>query len=111
MRLQTLIMPWAVPVAIAWQSGAVAQARKSGKFKSLREFLYPRPHTVNITGRGKFLSIKGVATVSLLITTEDIDLHVAISQSHLLRDALIDRFTAAGIPGASLNAARCSNEL
>ena len=57
------------------------------------------------------MSIKGVATLSLLITTEDIDLHVAISQSHLLRDALIDSFTAAGIAGVSLNAARCSNDL
>ena len=104
-------MPWTIPVAIAWQCGTVAQARKSRNLRRLREFQYPRPHTVKITGRGKFLSIKGVATVSLLITTEDIDLHVAISQSHLLRDALIGRFPAAGIPGASLNAARCSNEL
>ena len=104
-------MPWAIPVAIAWQSGTIAQARKSGKLKGLREFLYPRPHTVNITGQGKFLSLKGVATMSLLITTEDIDLHVASSQSHLLCDALIDRFTAAGIPGASLNDERCSKDL
>ena len=53
---------------------------------------------------------KGVATVGLLITTEDIDLHVAMSHIQLLRDALIDRFTAAGIPGASINAARCSSD-
>ena len=53
---------------------------------------------------------KGVATVGLLITAEDIDLHVPISQNQLLRDALIYRFTAAGIPGASINAARCSSD-
>ena len=57
-----------------------------------------------------FTTIKGVATVGLLITAEDIDLHVAISQNQLLRDALIYRFTAAGIPGASINAARCSSD-
>ena len=51
-----------------------------------------------------------MATVGLLITTEDIDLHVAMSHIQLLRGALIDRFTAAGIPGASINAARCSSD-
>ena len=33
-----------------------------------------------------------------------------MSHIQLLRDALIDRFTAAGIPGASINAARCSSD-
>jgi hypothetical protein len=57
------------------------------------------------------MPIKGVATVGLLITTEDRDLHVTMSQKKLLlRDALIDGFTAAGNPGASLNAARCSSD-
>ena len=69
-------------------------------------------HILSISrGKANFMAIKGVATVGLLITTEDIDPHVAISQNQLLRDALIDRFTAAGIPGALLNAARCSNDL
>ena len=55
------------------------------------------------------MTYKDVATVSLLITTEDRDLHVAMSQNQSLRDTLIDRFTAAGIPGASINAARFSS--
>ena len=33
-----------------------------------------------------------------------------MSQIQLLRDALIDGFTAAGVPGASLNASRCSSD-
>ena len=57
------------------------------------------------------MPIIGVATVCLLITTQDIGLLVAMSQNQLLRDALIARFTAARIPGASLNAARYSNDL
>ena len=51
-------MLWAIPVAIAWQTGAVAQAQLSGRSKSVREFLYPRPHTVNITGQRKFYDYK-----------------------------------------------------
>ena len=53
---------------------------------------------------------KGVATIGLLITTEDRDLHIAMRQSQWLRDALNDGFTAAGIPSASLTAARCSSD-
>ena len=45
----------------------------------------------------------GVATVALLIATADRDPHVAMSQNQLLRDALIDGFTAVGIPGTSIN--------
>ena len=33
-----------------------------------------------------------------------------MSQNQLLRDALIDGFTAVGIPGASINAARCPSD-
>ena len=47
-----------IPVAIAWQTGAVAQAQLSGHLKCVREFLYPRPHTVNITGQRKFYDYK-----------------------------------------------------
>ena len=56
------------------------------------------------------MTMKGVATVGLLITTGDRDLHVVKSRNQLLRDALIDGFTAAGILSASINAARCSND-
>ena len=58
-----------------------------------------------------FMPKKSVTAIGQLITTEDRDLHVAISQNQLLRDALIDGFTAAGILNASINAARCSNDL
>ena len=90
---------WTVVVTIAWQSTSLAaQAQLSGTPKELREFLYPRPHTVNITGEAELHAYKDVATVNLLITTEDRDLSVAMSQNQSLRDTLIDGFTAAGIP-------------
>ena len=111
MRHPKRIEPWADPVAIAWQGGAFAQAQIPGGYRLYASF-FILDHILSISrGKANFISIKGVATASLLITTEDIDLHVAMSQNQLLRDALIDRFTAAGVPGASLNAARCSNDL
>ena len=101
---------WTVVVTIAWQNASLAQAQLSGTPEELREFLYPRPHTVNITGEGELHAYKDVATVSLLISTEDRDLSVAMSQNQSLRDTLIAGFTAAGIPGAAINNARFSNE-
>ena len=100
---------WTVVVTIAWQNASLAQAQLSGTPEELREFLYPRPHTVNITGEGELHAYKDVATVSLLITTEDRELSVAMSQNQSLRDTLIDGFTAAGIPGAAINNARFSS--
>ena len=100
---------WTVVVTIAWQNASLAQAQLSGTPEELREFLYPRPHTVNITGEAELHAYKDVATVNLLITTEDRDLSVAMSQNQSLRDTLIDGFTAAGIPGAAINNARFSS--
>ena len=65
---------WTVVVTIARQNASLAQAQMSGTPEELREFLYPRPHTVNIKGEGELHACKDVATVSLLITTEDRDL-------------------------------------
>ena len=56
-----------------------------------------------------FMPKNGVTAVGQLITIEDRDLHVAMSQNQLLRDALIDGFTADGIPVAPINAARFSS--
>ena len=100
---------WTVVVTIAWQNASLAQAQLSGTSEEIREFLYPRPHTVNITGEAELHAYKDVATVNLLITTEDRDLSVAMSQNQSLRDTLIDGFTAAGIPSAAINNARFSS--
>ena len=86
---------WTIVVTIAWQNASLAQAQLSGTPEELREFLYPRPHTVNITGEGELHAYKEVTIVNLLITTEDRDLSVAMSQNQSLRDTLIDGFTAA----------------
>lgn len=101
---------WTVVVTIAWQNASLAQAQLSETRYGLRWFLYPRPHTVIITGDGELHACKDVATVSLLISTEDRDLSVAISQNLSLRDMLIAGFTAAGIPVAAINNARFSSE-
>ena len=86
-----------IVVTVAWQSVSLARAQLSGTREVIREFLYPRPHAVKITGEGELHASKYVAIVSLLITTEDRDLSVAMSQNQSLRDTLIDGFTAAGI--------------
>ena len=98
-----------IVVTVAWQSVSLARAQLSGTREVIREFLYPRPHAVKITGEGELHASKYVAIVSLLITTEDRDLSVAMSQNQSLRDTLIAGFTAAGISGAAINNARdCS---
>ena len=83
---------WTVVVTIAWQNASLAQAQLSGTPEELREFLYPRPHTVNITGEGELHAFKDVATVSLLITTEDRELSHLVGLSPTFFISKFDSF-------------------
>jgi uncharacterized protein YggE len=60
--------------ALAMQGTAQAQPQLSGTPDELRGFLFPRPHTVNISGDGELTAYKDLAKVSLLVTTEARDL-------------------------------------
>lgn len=82
---------------------SLAQPQLSGTPDELREFLVPRPNTVNISGQADLTAYKDVAKVSLLVTTEERSLSDAMTVNQELRLELIGDFLSAGIPQEDIN--------
>lgn len=82
---------------------SLAQAQLSGTPDELREFLHPRPNTVNISGEAELTAYKDVAKVSLMVTTEERSLEEAMAANQTLRLEMIESFLAAGIQTDSIN--------
>lgn len=94
---------------VGYSSMAMAQAQLSGTPNELREFLYPRPVTVNISGEGEITAYKDLAKVSLMVTTEERSLNAAMAANQALRNRLIDDFVSAGIAASEINNSRFSS--
>ncbi len=90
-------------------SALSAQAQLSGTPEELRQFLFPRPDTVNITGEGELTAYKDIANVSLLVTTEERSLNAAMESNEVLRTELISTFLAAGIAEEDINNSKFSS--
>jgi len=88
---------------------SLAQAQLSGTPEELREFLHPRPNTVNINGEGELTAYKDVAKISLLVTSDERSLSRAMEVNQELRLELIQEFVAAGIPLESINNSKFSS--
>ncbi len=88
---------------------SLAQAQLSGTPEELREFLHPRPNTVNISGEAELSSYKDRAKISLLVTTEERTLSAAMQVNQELRLALIQQFTDEGIPLEDINNSKFSS--
>ncbi|MBL6904918.1 MAG: SIMPL domain-containing protein [Pseudomonadales bacterium] len=88
---------------------SLAQAQLSGTPDELREFLHPRPNTVNINGEAELTAYKDVAKISLMVTTEERTLSRAMEVNQALRLELIQDFLAAGIPQADINNSKFSS--
>lgn len=86
-----------------------AQAQLSGTPEELREFLHPRPNTVNISGEGELTAYKDVAKISLLVTTEERTLNLSMSNNQALRNSLIETFIAAGIADTEIKNSKFSS--
>lgn len=86
-----------------------AQAQLSGTPEELREFLHPRPNTVNINGEGELTAYKDVAKVSLMVTTEARSLAAAMESNQALRNRMIEEFVAAGISIEDINNSKFSS--
>ena len=86
-----------------------AQAQLSGTPDELREFLHPRPNTVNINGEAELTAYKDVAKISLMVTTEERTLSRAMEVNQALRLELIQDFLAAGIPQEDINNSKFSS--
>ena len=94
---------------VLMQSSTMAQPQLSGTPEELRGFLFPRPHTVNISGEGELTGFKDLAKVSLLVTTEARDLSQSMSINQELRNELIEDFINAGIPPGDINNSKFSS--
>lgn len=88
---------------------SLAQAQLSGTPDELREFLHPRPNTVNINGEGELTAYKDVAKISLMITSNERSLSQAMQVNQALRLELIQEFIAAGIPADAINNSKFSS--
>ena len=88
---------------------SLAQAQLAGTPDELREFLHPRPNTVNINGEGELTAYKDVAKVSLMITSDERSLSQAMQVNQALRLELIQEFVAAGIPADAINNSKFSS--
>jgi uncharacterized protein YggE len=88
---------------------SLAQAQLSGTPDELREFLHPRPNTVNINGEGELTAYKDVAKISLMVTSNERSLSQAMQVNQALRLELIQEFIAAGIPADAINNSKFSS--
>ena len=109
-RLATLSLAAIAAASLAsFSQVGLAQAQLSGTPDELREFLYPRPNTVNINGEGELTAYKDVAKISLMVTTEERTLSRAMEVNQALRLELIRQFVAAGVPQEDINNSKFSS--
>ena len=109
MTKNTVTLIASLTTALLMQGNAQAQPQLSGTPDELRGFLFPRPHTVNISGEGELTGYKDLAKVSLLVTTEARDLAQSMTINQELRNELIADFVNAGIPASEINNSRFSS--
>ena len=109
-RLVSLSLAAAAAASLAgFSQYGLAQAQLSGTPDELREFLYPRPNTVNISGEGELTAYKDVAKIGLMVTTEERTLSRAMEVNQALRLELIQQFVAAGVPQDAINNSKFSS--
>jgi uncharacterized protein YggE len=88
---------------------SLAQAQLSGTPDELREFLHPRPNTVNINGEAELTAYKDTAKVSLMVTSDERSLSQAMEVNQALRLDLLQEFVAARIPQDAINNSKFSS--
>tara|TARA_B110000858_G_scaffold197470_2_gene259228 strand:+ start:45593 stop:46447 length:855 start_codon:yes stop_codon:yes gene_type:complete len=109
-KLLSLFLATAAVTSLAgFSHSSLAQAQLSGTADELREFLQPRPNTVNINGEGELTAYKDVAKISLMVTSDERSLSQAMESNQALRLELIQEFVAAGIPAADINNSKFSS--
>jgi uncharacterized protein YggE len=109
-KLLSLSLAAAAAASLAgFSHSSLAQAQLSGTPNELREFLHPKPNTVNINGEGELTAYKDTAKVSLMVTSDERSLSQAMEVNHALRLELIQEFVTAGIPTDAINNSKFSN--
>jgi hypothetical protein len=109
-KLHSLSLAAAAVASLAgFSHSSLAQAQLSGTPDELREFLHPRPNTVNINGEAELTAYKDVAKISLMVTSDERSLSQAMEVNQALRLELIQEFVAAGIPTDAINNSKFSS--
>ena len=109
-KLLSLSLAAAAAASLAgFSHSSLAQAQLSGTPDELREFLHPRPNTVNINGEGELTAYKDMAKISLMVTSDERSLSQAMEVNQALRLELIQDFVAAGIPQEDINNSKFSS--
>lgn len=109
-KLLSLTLAAATAASLSgFSHSSFAQAQLSGTPDELREFLHPRPNTVNINGEGELTAYKDVAKISLMVTSDERSLSQAMEVNQALRLELIQEFVAAGIPQTAINNSKFSS--
>lgn len=109
-KLLSLSMAAIAAASLAgYSQPSLAQAQLSGTPDELREFLHPRPNTVNISGEGELTAYKDIAKISLMVTSDERSLSQAMEVNQALRLELIQDFVAAGIPQEDINNSKFSS--
>ena len=88
---------------------AIGQPELKGSPQDLRGFLYPTDHLVTIYGQAEEKAYSDKAIVSLVITTENERLSLAISDNSALRATLTQSLVDAGISPASIKSSKFSS--
>jgi len=107
--LSLTLIATAATTLSGFSQSSFGQAQLSGTPDELREFLHPRPNTVNISGEGELTAYKDVAKVSLMVTSEERSLSEAMQANQELRQDLVQQFLAAGIPQEDINNSKFSS--
>jgi uncharacterized protein YggE len=81
---------------------SLAQAQLSRTSDELREFLYPRPITVNINGEDELTAYRDTAKVSLMVTSDERSPNRAMRVNQALRQTNTTRWTSRAPPSRTV---------
>jgi len=101
---------WSLVVVFGLFSGGLAAAPEiKGSPQELKGFLYPTDHVVTINGQAEKKAYSDQAIVSLVITTKNKLLSVAISENSALRLALTRSLRDSGISAGAIKSSKFSS--
>jgi len=87
---------------------AFSATELKGSPEELKKFLHPDENIITITRAAEEVAFKDIAIVSLLATTEDDDLAVALNKNAKLRNQISAVLTQSGIPQDNINNSKFS---
>lgn len=87
---------------------AFAATELKGSPQELKQFLHPNENIITISRTAEEVAFKDIAIISLVATTEDDELSVALKKNANLRSKVSTALSSAGIPLKHINNAKFS---